>query len=65
MQAYQLHVTALTGCTILISLSPPHFDASTSRISPSKRVVRPAAPDSPGRAKRLPPYPLSRRSRRQ
>ncbi len=65
MQAYQIHVTTLAGCTALISLSPPRLDASTSRISPSKRDVRPATPDSPGRARRLPPYPLSRRSRRQ
>ncbi len=60
MQAYQIHVTALAGCTALIS--PPRLDASTARISPSKREV---CPDSPGRARRLPPYPLSRRSRRQ
>ncbi len=65
MQAYQLQVTAPEGCTSLISLSPPRLDASTSRISLSKRVVCSAAPDSPGRARRLPPYPLSRRSRRQ
>ncbi len=63
MQAYQIHVTALAGCTALIS--PPRLDTSTFCISQSKREVRPAAPDSPGRARRLPPYPLSRRSRRQ
>ncbi len=60
MQAYQIHVTALAGCTALISL--PRLDVSTSH---SKREARLAAPDSPGRARRLPPYPLSRRSRRQ
>ncbi len=65
MQAYQIYVTALAGCTALISLSASRLDASTSCISQSKRGIRFAAPDSPGRAKRLPPYPLSRRSRRQ
>ena len=63
MQAYQIHVTALTGCTALISLS--RLDSSILCTSPSEREVRPATPDSPGRAKRLSPYPLSRRSRRQ
>ena len=63
MQAYQIHGTALVGCSSLISL--PRLDASISRISPPKREARLATPDSPGRAKRLPPYPLSRRSRRQ
>ncbi len=65
MQGYQIHVTALTGCTALISLSASCFDVSTFCISQSKRGFRAAAPDSPGRAKRLSPYPLSRRSRRQ
>ncbi|GAC1427843.1 MAG: hypothetical protein NVS4B1_07950 [Ktedonobacteraceae bacterium] len=62
MQAYQIHATALAGCTALISLAASYLDAP---IPQSKYEVLPAAPDSPGRAKCLSPYPLSRRSRRQ
>ncbi len=65
MQGYQIHVTTLAGCTALISRSASRLDMSTLCTSSSKRGVFPATPDSPGRAKRLSPYPLSRRSRRQ
>ena len=62
MSAYQIHATALAGCTALISLSASYLDTSTARTPQSKHEVR---PDSPGRARRLHPYPQSRRSRRQ
>ncbi len=65
MRGYQIHATALAGCTVLIPLSASCLDTSTYGISLSEHEVRLTAPDSPGRARRLHLYPHSRRSRRQ
>ncbi len=62
MQGYQIHISA----PIMDNLITPHAGFSTSDYECTRRAVDggcPDVPDSPGRARRLHPYPPSRRRR--